>query len=400
MILRPLIDRGTYRGGAWLLLGGAAVMPYMLVGLVVRVASAAPGQTGDPLSVVDPWLFLTMLPAVFVTGLVLPVREPLVFLARLLLSAPIDAFRPTRTFSRRCRDAAWLTVHLGIGGVVSGLALALIPFAVVIAVQPFAASEVLSILVPMGWRPWWGLILGPLFLIGLGYLVWATAVALRHGAVVVLGPSASERLAASQQRAADLAARNQMARELHDSVGHALSVVTVQSAAAARVLDTDPVFAREAMSAVEGTARRALADLDQVLGILRGDSVADRTPSRGLDDLAELIEGCGLSVDAAVDAGTEAVGTVVSREAYRIVQECLTNALRHGDGGLVTVAIRVDSELSIMVSNAIGPRTSRRSGRGVDGIRERVALLGGTASIGRQGGRWVVDVRLPIPSTP
>ncbi len=85
----------------------------------------------------------------------------------------------------------------------------------------------------------------------------------------LLGPTPADRLAAAEQRAADLAVRNRLARELHDAVGHALSAVTLQASAARRVLDHDPEFVREALAAIEDTTRRTVGELDAVLGVLR-----------------------------------------------------------------------------------------------------------------------------------
>lgn len=102
-------------------------------------------------------------------------------------------------------------------------------------------------------------------------LIVVAGALLSRAAPWFLGPSAAERIAAMESEAVKLAERNRLARELHDSVGHALSVVTLQAGAAGRVLDSDPAFAREALGAIEESARAALEDLDHVLGLLRDD---------------------------------------------------------------------------------------------------------------------------------
>ena len=159
----------------------------------------------------------------------------------------------------------------------------------------------------------------------------------------LLGPTPEDRLAAAEARAADLAVRNRLARELHDSVGHALSAVTLQASAARRVLDSDPEFVREALAAIEDTTRRTVGELDAVLGVLRDADSPGGAPglrrlasapapaptlAADLDGLLRRTRAGGLRVAAAVEADPEALPPLVSREAYRIVQEALSNALR------------------------------------------------------------------------
>jgi signal transduction histidine kinase len=194
--------------------------------------------------------------------------------------------------------------------------------------------------------------------------------------------------------------RNRLARELHDSVGHALTVTTLQAAAAARVLDSDPEFARRALTAIEETGRTALEDLDHVLGLLREDASA-KTPQRTLADLPALFEqtrSAGIEVDA--DLGRiEEIPPVVSREAYRIVQEGLTNALRHAGKVPVTVRLAIrDSRLALEMTNPIHATAQPRAGggHGLRGIRERVAILGGRMDAGADDGHWRVTVTLPV----
>ncbi|MFD1235318.1 sensor histidine kinase, partial [Pseudonocardia benzenivorans] len=212
-------------------------------------------------------------------------------------------------------------------------------------------------------------------------------------------------LAAAQRVADDLAVRNRLARELHDSVGHALTVTTLQAEAAARVLDGDPEFARRALGAIADAGRGALADLDHVLGILRdgpGES-PPTAPTADLADLPGLLDGARTAgVDFLLDGRGDlgAVPAVVSREAYRIVQESLTNALRHA--GPVPVAVRLDAgagQLAVDVENPLGHKGSTvertSGGRGVAGMAERVRVLRGELAAGREGGAWRVAARLP-----
>lgn len=402
-VLRPLTGLSTYRGWMWLILGGALLMPYMMAAEVAKMLIFGQSRFDSTVILVQVPSFLVMLPVIALTGLVLPVRLLSAVPARTLLGAAIPAAREDRDWSRRWRDAAWLTLHLGGGGLVSGITLAVVPFAVFITILPLLPTrdEFIARYFDVHWEPWWGVGLGPAMLVALVYLAWGAGALARRSAVGLLGPTAAEQLAATRAEAAELAARNRIARELHDSVGHALSVVTVQSAAAGRVLDANPEFARTALNSIEDTARRALAELDAVLGILRGDSPADTEPARGLDALDALIDGSGLAASVSIDADIAALPPLLSREAYRIVQECLTNALRHGADRTAAVRIKADAViLRVEVANPIDPAAgSPRDGRGVIGMRERVNVLGGALTAGPDDGRWVVTAELPCGSS-
>jgi signal transduction histidine kinase len=182
-------------------------------------------------------------------------------------------------------------------------------------------------------------------------------------------------------------------------VGHALSVVTLQAGAARRTLQQNPAFAERALGAIEESARAALDDLDHVLGLLREEQ-AGRTPQAGLGELPALVETtrlAGTEVGFDVRGELSAVPRVVSREVYRILQECLTNAVRHAGGVPVTVSVDVARDrLVAKVANPLGTASQHRSGgRGVRGMAERAAMLGGELSAGPVGERWEVTVRVP-----
>jgi signal transduction histidine kinase len=227
----------------------------------------------------------------------------------------------------------------------------------------------------------------------------------------LLGPSRAERLAAelAQVRAAGrrMAERNRLARELHDSVGHALTVTTLQAGAAARVLDSDPAFVARALEAIAEAGRTALDELDHVLALLRdgGPGEGPRAPQPDLADLDGLLAGtrsAGLPVTAHVDGDPAAVPAAVSREAFRIVQEGLTNALRHA--GRVPVDLRVDvgdDRLDLELTNPLGTSdpSGGGGGRGLTGMRERVGVLRGDLTAGPDGDAWRVAVRLPFGGT-
>ncbi|WP_156037540.1 sensor histidine kinase [Glycomyces tenuis] len=254
---------------------------------------------------------------------------------------------------------------------------------------------------PQGLAPRWGLLFGPLFLALLLWLVAATAGGMRRLAPVLLGQSSADRLAGARAEAARLAARNRIARELHDSVGHALSVVVVQSDAAARLIEADPAFAAKAMAAVGETARGALAELDTVIGALREDGGAQRVPQHDLGELESLAAECGVEVELRVSGDVGALSRLASREAYRIVQEALTNVLRHADRPEAVVELDVGGGLARIVvdSPSARPARSKRNGRGLIGMGERAAVVGGTVRTGREDGRWLVRAAIPLEDT-
>ncbi|MDQ3631603.1 MAG: hypothetical protein M3417_10130, partial [Actinomycetota bacterium] len=163
---------------------------------------------------------------------------------------------------------------------------------------------------------------------------------------------------------------------------------------------------REALTNIETSARNGLRDLDHVLGLLRDDA-ASRTPTPTLADLHRLVDStrsAGVELTAELTGQIEDVPQAVSREAYRIVQESLTNAARHAGRMPVNLSLDVGADhLELELSNPLAASPARRGeggGRGLDGIRERVASLRGQVSAGPESGRWRVAVRLPLHPTP
>ncbi|MFB8780872.1 histidine kinase [Streptomyces albogriseolus] len=414
-LLRPLFGRQARLRWVHLVLGGALAMPYVLVGTVVvgPVAGSTDGQV---------FTSLTMQLASFAVGLPLavatslfPLTRPLEGAAvRWLCGVPADrlAEGPALGRAAKGRTALWFALHLTSGAVVAGMSLALPPFAAVLIALPFVPAwrdprlglpEILG----HGWGPALAPAAGVVSLLALAGCAAGAGALLARWAPALLGPSPEERLAAAEARAADLALRNRLARELHDSVGHALSAVTLQASAARRVLGSDQEFVREALAAIEETTRRTVGELDTVLGVLRDGDTPDAAPAptlaADLDGLLRRTRAAGQPVTATVHAPLKALPPVLSREAYRIVQEGLTNALRHaGAGG--TVAVRVvlrDGHLEIGVDNPLAASAATRGGgHGLDGIRSRSRLLGGTARAGPVDGLWRLRVRLPVPRPP
>lgn len=397
--LRPLVDPATYRGWLWIIVGGALVMPFVLLGEVVYVAVLGP--RADGLIQISPLVFVAVLPLVTVAGAVLPLGQVSVFLARTLLRATgLADTTDTRRFDRRARDAVWLTAHLGIGGLMSGVTLALMPFLVMLLLLPvLPESAIMAFVADLAVDRAWGPVVAPVAAVGFIYGVAGVTALARRLAEHLLGPTTAERLAAYRAGARRLAERNRIARELHDSVGHSLSVVTVQADAAAHMLRSDPDFVYEALTSIAERARGALGELDQVLRVLRdGDDAPVVAVSATLAELGPLVAGCGLEVSADIDDRVTELPTHVSREAYRVIQESLTNALRHGDGTADLTVTVADAWVHIEVSNPVVSAPVARVGFGRAGIAERAVILGGYVDSRVVGDRWTVAARFPIRS--
>jgi signal transduction histidine kinase len=245
------------------------------------------------------------------------------------------------------------------------------------------------------------------------------------GAVVLGGSVLSRRseLVALEERARHLAEtreeearrrvaeeRLRIARDLHDSVAHTLASISVQAGVGAHVLDERPDDARDALLAIKDTSREALSELRATLGMLRSDDTTSREPAAGLDRLPALVassRATGLPVDLVVEGEARPLPPAIDAAAFRIVQESLTNVIRHAGPARATVAVRHgDDGLEIEVTDdgrgapsdpagaagAIGA-----TGHGLAGMRERVALLGGAFDAGsRPDGGYRVRARLPL----
>jgi signal transduction histidine kinase len=323
-------------------------------------------------------------------------RELEITAARALLGVPLpdhDRSRPPARESR-VRAAVWFGLHLLSGGLIGTVLLIFVPVALLSFTDRLGFTEgALSgaALGPLksGDLGWWA-VAGVVLLLGAVYVTAGLGALAASMAPVLLGPSPAEREAQLAARERQLAQRNQLARELHDSVGHALTAATLQAGAARAVFDKDPEFARQALGAIEEIGRTALDELDAVLGILR-EAPAGTTTAPTLADLDRLLTD---RVDAEIAIAE--VPAPVSREAYRIVQESLTNAAKHG-GGRIRLRVTTGEDLLIEVSNPVGAGSrARRGGRGIDGMRERVRLLGGELTAGREENTWRVTARLPV----
>ncbi|MFJ8233941.1 sensor histidine kinase [Streptomyces sp. NPDC094448] len=399
-----------------LILGGALLMPYWLVGTVLL---ATVTSTGAPFggSVAHQFAaYAVAVPLAAVTALFSPARPLSTAAARALCGVPEEAFAdgPARSGAARARTAGWFALHTGVGALVSGATLAVPPFAGSLLLAPLVPPVRTALRLPglpSGALPLLP-VAGAAMLVALAACAAAAGALLARAAPVLLGPTPADRLAAAERRAARLAERNRLARELHDSVGHALSAVTLQAGAARRVLDHDPDFARRALELIEETTRRTVGELDTVLGLLREERVPSGSAGDGgpsLADLDGLLSRGGVPVSLERTGDQSAVPPAVSREAYRIVQEGLSNALRHA--GRVPVSLRIavhGEELEITMENPLPDRppvVRPGGGRGLRGVAERAALLGGTMESGAYGPAgteriWRLSAGLPLSGRP
>ncbi|MBW0117611.1 sensor histidine kinase [Pseudonocardia abyssalis] len=384
-----LITRRTVH----LLLGAVLLLPYVALGWLFVISA-------DGLGWVE--LLVLLAPAVAIgvgVAFVRGVRALEIAAARALLG--VDLPDPDAdTWSARRRAAAWLLLNAVLGGAVALLVLVVVPVAAAFVLAPWSSFPPL----PTGPAAFWTPPVGVLLLAVLGTVLAVVGAGVARLAPVLLGPSAAERmaaeLAASRRAERALAQRNRLARELHDSVGHALTVTTLQAGAAARVLDSDPAFVARALDAIADAGRTALDELDHVLGLLRdgADEAPDRAPQPDLRDLDSLLastRAAGVQITADVRGTPDTVPLAVSREAYRIVQESLTNAARHAERARLRVAVDPDAVL-IELTNPVRAGGTPGGGRGITGMRERVAVLGGELTAGLGSGEWRVHARLPL----
>jgi signal transduction histidine kinase len=219
-----------------------------------------------------------------------------------------------------------------------------------------------------------------------------------------------ERERATASRTAVDAERAGIARELHDIVSHNVSVMVVQAAAAREVLAVRPEEAAAALRAVEEAGRDTMAELRHLLGVLApaADGSDDLSPQPGLARLSPLIDRiafAGLPVEVRISGDPRPLPSGVDLTAYRIIQEALTNALKHGEGTMAEVTVRyAPRQLRVEVLNTgpsvfsgAAPAVPSPDGRGLLGLRQRVAIYGGDLDARRRlGGGFRVRARIPL----
>ncbi len=313
-------------------------------------------------------------------------------------------------------------------GTGAGVVASLVLLYSVAALRGLAVSLLAAGLVTGCWAaavagvPSWGAAGGPpgrwavyLVIVTFLFAVWVLgrSVRLRRAYLAELEDRAErlERAGEADRRAAMAEERSRIARELHDVVAHHVSVMTVQAVAARRVLSTSPETAASALSAIEEMGRAAMAEMRNIVGVLRteGDEAGERAPQPGVRDLPALVEQmreAGLRTQLWIEGDESRLPPGLDLAAYRLIQEALTNSLRHaGAGARAWVTVRREpTTLTVHVEDdgrgpAAEPRNPDRPGHGLVGIRERVALYGGMLQTGpRQGGGFEVRARFPLKS--
>lgn len=296
-------------------------------------------------------------------------------------------------------------------------------------VQPVVETDGLAVVIAWlvavhainAYRPWWTAALATLAVLvsttlvivaspvtpgqQAGNVVWTLAI---FGAAAAAG-QVMRRLGArlnSERVAAEAAARadeqRRLARELHDVVAHGVAVMVVQAGAAQELVHVDPDHASRLLDAVQRTGEQSAAELRRMLDLLGGDPPG-RDPQPRLTDLPDLIErvrGAGLFVALDSPMVVEDVPPGLQATAYRVVQEGLTNALKHGSGSAVSVKVRSDSGVLAVTIDDEGsfaaPTQASTRGHGLHGLRERVRLYGGTFQAGPRGSCWRVHASLPL----
>jgi signal transduction histidine kinase len=246
-----------------------------------------------------------------------------------------------------------------------------------------------------------------LFISLLFTIVWLAGYAL--SSKLAQGRAAEERAARLERereeraRAAVAEERARIARELHDVVGHSVSVMTVQASGVRRLLRPDQEREREALLVVEQTGREALAEMRRLVGVLRrpeeAPALAPQPSLASLDRLVEQVRESGLTVDLKVEGKAAKLPASIDLAAYRLVQEGLTNTLKHAQATRAEVLVRYgadDVELVIADDGRGAGDGSDGGGHGLVGMRERISVFGGDLTAGpRSGGGYELRARLP-----
>src|SRR6516225_4868686 len=240
---------------------------------------------------------------------------------------------------------------------------------------------------------------------------WLLALVIAAEAIRIRAERAAATRVSRQidQRRRQSEERLRVARDLHDVIGHNISLINVQASMGLDLMDSQPEQARAALSAIKSASKDALEELRTMLMTLRQDAAAPRSPAPGLDRLPELIEltrAAGLSVEAEVTGKAPPLPATVHLAAYRIIQESLTNVARHAGRARVTVRVSYDDaavhvEIDDDGKVPSGGSSAIGTGSGITGMRERAAALGGDLSAGfRHGGGFRVSARLPVRPAP
>jgi signal transduction histidine kinase len=343
---------------------------------------------------------------------------PLVVLAVQLIGAAV-AGESFRLFSPSRRRHPVPVLWVSLVGMLSTSGFAHVTFVVAFFVAATAGkrqSAWLVLVLAFVWDIW----LAPL---AYGYGVppandalllagWLLALAIAAEATRIAAERAAATIAnrRTEQRRNQSEERLRIARDLHDVIGHNISLMNVQASMGLDLMDSQPEQARAALSAIKSVSKEALEELRTMLTTLRqDDDVAPRSPAPGLDRLPELIElttAAGLTVEVEVRGKARPLPAAVHLAAYRIIQESLTNVARHTGRAQVTVRVTYsEAEVRLEIEDDGTPLSDRGAaigtGSGITGMRERAAALGGDLSAGfRRGGGFLVSAWLPVRLAP
>ena len=280
------------------------------------------------------------------------------------------------------------------------------------AIVAFAICEVGAVLAALHWDRPMGWLFAPTVL-GFIALVLGNSMRLRRAYLFELEERAA-RLELERDQQAQIAAateRSRIARELHDVVAHSLSVMVAQADGASYAIDSDLAKAKGAILSVAQTGRDALTEMRRLLGVLReSDDGSGVAPQPGVEELGELVDSvcrAGVPVQLALAGSPQPLPRGMELTAYRIVQEALTNTLKHGganphawvtiDYGADAVELRIEDD-GVGAHELVGAPSE--PGQGLVGMRERAAVYGGSVVAGdRPGGGFRVVARLPLPAS-
>lgn len=430
---------------AWLMAGAA-------IGLAV-IAVVAVAMAYSPLTAPLVPAVVACLLAAAGLGLVPGVRELEVTGARSMLGSTSELITPRRLrATHRLRSAAWVMLHL-LAGVLVAAGLTMVGPAAIVAVGEAISGRELSLTSGLGLpttmpgRIAQTVLATVVAVVGVG-LWWPLGALASRSVRWFLGPTDHDRLELVTARAEREAERGRIARDLHDGIGHALTIISVQSAAGRRVLEKDPDAAGRSLRSIEDTAHEALEELDAMLAVLRQEERGrgTRIPPAGghpgsdpaddpvggappaatarLDRMVADQRRTGMDLDARIDL-PEGIAALQQRHLERIVTELLTNARRHGGPGRVRLEVAsADGTITVDARNPLpeggtravpsapattGPRAipgpqpdagghdgADGGRRGLVGLAERLALFDGTLEVGARDGVWHARAQLPI----
>jgi signal transduction histidine kinase len=275
--------------------------------------------------------------------------------------------------------------------VIAGWAALVLPARWAVTVGTALASGFIAMLVVVNREP--------------GWVTWTCGVVLTCGAFLFVRRQRElvTRLHAAQVQLAERTRtdeRHRIAREMHDLVGHSLTVTLLHLGSARLALDDDPVAARASLDQAEQAARESLDDVRAAVALLRTGDTADPLPAptaTGIPDLVRAYRNAGVHVDLELHGDLSRLPPARSLAAYRIAQESLTNAARHGDGTPITVHVSISAgSARLIVRNKGAARAGGLGGTGLAAMRERAAAAGGTLNAGPDRGAWLVEAVLPV----